>query len=700
MPIKDILTSKVVFCDPDSHLSVAANTMIEKKISSLLVVDGDTPIGIVTESNLVRMANDGRPFETTKVKDVMSSPLVTAHGDLDVFDAYRVICSNGIRHIAIVDDDGKAVGIVSYTNIISGMGLAQGMVRKVSKIMTKKPLTCSPSDSLKEVISKMVEENFSYTIAMKERKPLGIVSERDVARLLTERAALDRLTVAEVMSHPLLSIDPNMPIQEAARLMRERKHRRLVVTSGNGNLSGVVSQGDIIKGMMEGRYIQSLKDIVMKEEQVLSAFEETLIKKTIFLDSMLNSAKDLAVIATDTEMRIVYFNSAAEDVFGYKLNQVIGKTVMQIHSKEKDGNFMNFEMAMNQVREEGEYSVIIELKRGCEKRVVGLRISPIIDYRDRKKTTQGFMLMGKNIEGRMRNEDILRQQEAKWRSLFESSKDVVYISDLDGNLIEMNQTGADLFGYKQEEILSKNMKEFYKNPEDRDAFVEKIRTHKYVKDHEAELVNRKGELIFARITAAIQKDKAGKISGYQGIIRDATEHKKKEEAISFLAFHDALTSLPNRRTFEDRLSNTLEHAKRTKETGAVMFMDLDGFKAVNDNLGHDVGDALLKKVAEILNSCVRAEDTVARFGGDEFVILLPVVRSVKDAAMVANKVVGAINQTQKIMCNDLLVGMSIGIALFPDDGLQPDILIKKADNAMYLAKQSGKNCYKVYSENF
>lgn len=184
---------------------------------------------------------------------------------------------------------------------------------------------------------------------------------------------------------------------------------------------------------------------------------------------------------------------------------------------------------------------------------------------------------------------------------------------------------------------------------------------------------------------------------WSGILVDITERKQMEEKIWNLAYFDPLTNLPNRRMLLDRLAQALLRAKRHQNSLAIMFLDLDNFKTINDLLGHDVGDELLKEVSVRLKACVRMNDTVSRHGGDEFLILLPEISLPDDAALVADKIIKAINVSVQIADNRLNISTSIGIAVYPANGTD-DIqeLLKKADRSMYAAKAAGRNTYRFF----
>ena len=187
------------------------------------------------------------------------------------------------------------------------------------------------------------------------------------------------------------------------------------------------------------------------------------------------------------------------------------------------------------------------------------------------------------------------------------------------------------------------------------------------------------------------------IGGFQArfLWKLITRLKNTNEQILHFAHHDALTGLPNRSLFYDRLNQAISMAHRDKELIGILFLDLDGFKLINDTMGHDVGDALLQEVAKRIAACLRESDTVARLGGDEFTVILCNVTSLESIKHVARKIVNAINSPFLLYGKSCSVSVSIGISLYPDNGETPDQLVRISDAAMYLAKQSGKNCYRT-----
>ncbi len=214
---------------------------------------------------------------------------------------------------------------------------------------------------------------------------------------------------------------------------------------------------------------------------------------------------------------------------------------------------------------------------------------------------------------------------------------------------------------------------------------------------EYRILNRRGEEFWIVNRLWLRRNDAGDVTHYQGVVLDITDRKKAEADIERLAYYDILTGLPNRSLFMNRLQQALAQARRDERLAALLFLDLDRFKEVNDQYGHTVGDKLLHAVGLRLASCIRQNDTLARFGGDEFIMLISSVKKAEDLRWVADKILSTMAEPFCIDQHRLDISTSIGIALYPQDGEDTDLLLKRADLAMYVAKDMGRNGYCFYN---
>lgn len=287
-------------------------------------------------------------------------------------------------------------------------------------------------------------------------------------------------------------------------------------------------------------------------------------------------------------------------------------------------------------------------------------------------------------------------QEAmqRYQLLCEHARDIILFFRQDGQVIEANDAAVQAYGYSRDELLTKNLCDL-RPPETKNLVMEQIL--------QAEESGTLYENVHQRAdgsTFPVEVNAQGTVIENQrvlfAVVRDITERKRAEETINHLAYHDPLTDLPNRILFFDRLNVALAHAQRSGQTLAVMFLDLDRFKVINDMMGHAMGDLLLKQVTNQLKRTVRADDTVARIGGDEFTILLPIIRKEEDAATVAKKITETIKKPWFTNGCEFQITASIGIAIYPNDGEDAEVLTRNADTAMYRAKEQGDN-YQFYT---
>ncbi len=301
----------------------------------------------------------------------------------------------------------------------------------------------------------------------------------------------------------------------------------------------------------------------------------------------------------------------------------------------------------------------------------------------------------------------LQQSEHWHRLLVNLSPDIIYTLDAAGRFTYLNESVEGLLGYCRDELLGQPWTAIV--PEED---VEGAR-HRMDERRTGERATRNAELRFRRKSAGPEAahaavelsalglyrdgpDGGAEFLGSYGVARDVSARKEAEATVRFQAYHDLLTGLPNRALFRERLSQALIQARRDGRMLAVMFLDLDRFKVVNDTLGHLVGDKLLQAVSQRVGRCLREGDTLARIGGDEFLLLLPSIRSRESAALIARKILAALDAPFHIEGHELFVTTSIGIAVHPDDGDALETLIKHADLAMYHAKDHGRDGYRFF----
>ena len=309
------------------------------------------------------------------------------------------------------------------------------------------------------------------------------------------------------------------------------------------------------------------------------------------------------------------------------------------------------------------------------------------------------LCLGAVVTERQRGEESIRLSERRYRLLFERNLAGVFRSNLsDGHFVECNPAAAQLFGYDSpQEILNRSALDLYSAPIDREELMAKLKSEKCLTNLELKLRRKNSDPVWVMLNLSLADSDHGTEDVIEGTLVDITKRKLAEERVESLAYYDALTSLPNRTLLLDRLSQALAAARRQNHKVALLFVDLDRFKTINDSLGHSIGDLLLQNVAERLKTCTREQDTVARLGGDEFLILLAGVRDIPDVAIAAERFMDAMTVGFVIYGHSLHVGCSIGVSIFPEHGSDTETLIKHADAAMYSAKDRGRNNFQFFT---
>lgn len=381
------------------------------------------------------------------------------------------------------------------------------------------------------------------------------------------------------------------------------------------------------------------------------------------------------------------------ELFGYSMHEAIGKPSWMWHPSYDD--WKDLARDCQRILADGRvYRRVAQLRRKSGELFHAEISGMAVDPRD---LDRGTVWIGSDITERRRMESELRQSEMRFRSLISLSSDWYWEIDRNFRITRLSGKALDEYGYPVEQALGKRQWEI---EHVRGVSLERWRAHRGAleahlpfRDFCYRMATLGGEERWFSISGNPAFDGNGDFAGYHGVGADITDRIRTAEQFRHLAYHDSLTGLPNRRLFADRLDQCIVRAKRDGSTVVVMLLDLDDFKIINDSHGHTAGDEVIRIAAGRLRGCVRESDTVARLGGDEFVVLLPAIHHACDATAVADKIIEALRQPVAVGGRDYSLGVSIGIALFPEDGLSGEALMQRADGAMYQAKRSGGNRY-------
>ena len=403
--------------------------------------------------------------------------------------------------------------------------------------------------------------------------------------------------------------------------------------------------------------------------------EDKLIRQQQMLDQIHDS-----VITMDLNGYITGWNKGAEQQFGYTAEEVIGENILFLYADEDENEDALFHESF--LEHGGREMVVKRRKKSGEVFWASLTLSLSHDARDNPTAILGYLV---DITERLKAEAELRLQAA----IFEHSDEGIIVTDVSKHILSVNRSFTKITGYEAHEVIGQLPSILKSGLHDR-AFYDEMNAS--ITDNGlwiGELWNRRknGENFPAWMSISGVHNKDRVITHYFAVFTDLTERKDAEQQIYRLAYHDALTSLPNRARLYTLLRQALLEAQRNRTHGAILFIDLDRFKQINDSLGHAYGDILLKEVAGRLAASLRSEDIVARIGGDEFVVALVDIAKHEDASVVAQKILDSLSSPIIVDGHELQASASIGISIYPINGDDAETLIKNADIAMYRAKQ-------------
>lgn len=451
--------------------------------------------------------------------------------------------------------------------------------------------------------------------------------------------------------------------------------------------------------------------------------QESLLKTGALQSAIFNSA-NFSSIATDAQGVIQIFNVGAERMLGYAAADVINRITPADISDPQEllARALILSAELDTPIAPGFEALVFKASRGIEDiyeltyiRKDGSRFPAVVSVtalRDDQSGIIGYLLIGtdntarKLIEAeRVQLGQRLRDQHFYTRSLFEANIDALMTTDPAGIITDVNKQMEALTGCTRDELIGAPFKNYFTDPQRAEAGIKLVLSQNKVTNYELTARDRDGRETVVSYNATTFYDRDRRLQGVFAAARDITERKLAEAQILNLALHDSLTGLPNRRLLNDRLVQAMTASKRSASHGALIFLDLDNFKPLNDTHGHHAGDLLLIEVAQRIRACVRAVDDIARFGGDEFVVILRELgkdnaEATREAGGVAEKIRVSLNQPYllKIASESKAettvehhCSSSIGVTLFMDHEVGAEQIIKWADMAMYQAKESGGN---------
>lgn len=434
--------------------------------------------------------------------------------------------------------------------------------------------------------------------------------------------------------------------------------------------------------------------------------EELVIQRTVELESrslelseseekfrLISASAHDAIMIIGTDEKVIYWNPAAEKIFGYTADEVIGNNLHTLLTPTKYLNAAHSGFKLFQHSGQGSLIgrtfEITALRQNGEEFPIELSISAF-------KLKDAWHALGiiRDITERKRAEESLRITA----SVFDNSQEAILITDANNCIMDVNPAFVHITGYSREEVLGRNPKLLSSGRHDRAFYKALWQSLQHEKSWRGEIWNRRksGDIYAELLSISVIHDENNKAQRYVGVFSDISHLKEHEAELSRIAHYDALTGIPNRVLLADRMKQAIAQTAREQNLAAICYLDLDGFKQINDTLGHDAGDQVLIEIAKRVGSTLRGGDTVARLGGDEFVVVLLGLEKGEECLTTLERLLTIIAEPMLIKNTPVTLSTSIGVSIYPLDDENPDTLLRHADQAMYVAKQSGKNRFHIY----
>ena len=562
----------------------------------------------------------------------------------------------------------------------------------VGEVIQHSLLSCSPDDLLVAAAREMQKNHVSSILIIEDNEPIGIWTEADARKLDLTDPSLQKRSISDFMSSPVDSVDEDISLSEIALKFQQLRRRHFLVKSLSGEPLGIVSQTDIIRfqGLEHYLCMRNVRSALKSEPLILDGS----MSIASAVHRLRERQRDCAAVSLSghnrysiiTERDVVRW--IADGTTHLSLREVCEH---QLYAVNADTGLLQ---ASNLLKRKGFRHLGVIDSKG---ELIG-----ILSYGDILDSVE-YEYVNRLQEALHSRDEALKASTAHLRlaqRVIEASLDGIIITDDKGVIQSVNPKFTQVTGYTADEVIGKSTRLLSSGRHSLDFYNHMWNEMFHSGYWQGEIWNRRknGEVYPEWLTITAIYDDLGQISQFAAIFSDITDRKKDEERIRRLAFFDDLTGVANRRLFQDRLEQAIANAHRHQHRLAVLFLDLDMFKRINDSLGHIVGDEVLKVVAGRLAHTVREGDSVARLGGDEFTVMVPELESVEGLMALAERINSALCEPITVGGHELYISGSIGISIYPDDGRNPDELIKNADAAMYRVKADGRGSYHRYTD--
>lgn len=569
--------------------------------------------------------------------------------------------------------------------------LAGTFQRNVSAIVQRQVVTCPRDFTLQQATQAMYTHHCSSVVVVENEFPIGIWTEADALKVDFTQPDQSEQPIEALMSSPVETIALNATLDDAACRFRKLGLRHLVVVDDQDRLSGIISQSDVVIHQ-DVEYFLTMNEVrsILPNEKPIFIDQHTALPEAIA--AMRQSNADCILVTFDgqavgmlTERDIVRLIATKQ--LDQPLADVMSSPLISV-SETMSLLSARALMERRHIRHlcvtDGDHS-----------------LCGVISFADVLANIEQAYVnrLREALDTRLADLEQSKNSLNMAKALIDASMDGIMVTDEEGTILSVNPAFTILTGYSEREALGRKPNILSSGKQGKDFYKNLWQTLAKTGCWKGEIWNRRknGEIYPEWLTITVVHDARNNRRLYAAIFSDITERKKSEAIIENLAYYDPLTKLPNRQLLFDRLDVAMATAHRMRHGLALLFIDLDLFKRINDTLGHSVGDQVLCEVADRLRRCIREGDTVARIGGDEMIILMTEMEHTDAVHRVVQRIFRALEESIDLADHELHITASIGCSIYPEDGMDRDTLLKHADTAMYRAKSLGRNSFQLYS---
>ena len=666
--------SKALSVEKNFSLEYTLTFMKEHNIGSVLVSENGKAVGIFTESDILVLAKDGID-KRRSISCFMHSPIYKISIKSSMKDCIELMREKQIRRLVIEEDDGKE--IINY--IITTKDILNNLQGNYSKFLEAKLFSQkSTFENLEDLVIEAYDFGKNQVISW------------------ANKSAKKKLHVG--IDDTLDKIIPKDLLQKSIDSFKENEYYTKEGIEINGRFYRYTASSIEMFGSRVIKILLSdFTDLYVSNKKLLDQVDfmnDSIVEQESMQKEIINQDA-IGIGYIDNKGEILFANKYICNLLGYAESELIGKNIEDITYKD------DLKKSKKYIEKLLNSSINKDKKTNLEKRYIHKNGSLIwvhvsMSYTKSKdgsiKYIIGFI---KDIRDRKITEKRLIQAKA----VFDNTNEGIVITDRKMNIQEVNKGFIDILGYEKSEICNKNIK-FFTSSYHSKMFYKKMWYEVFKKGYwQGEIwgIRKSGETFPLWLNISTIKDEVGKIINYIGVFSDISSIKKSEEKLEFLAHHDPLTKLPNRLLLTASLEQSIKRAKREKKKIAVIFLDLDKFKEINDAFGHSYGDEVLVTVTKRLKSIMREQDTIGRIGGDEFIVLIEDFEEILDLEPILEKILNVFKKDIIVHGNNFKISASIGVSVYPNDGKNIENLIKNADTAMYEAKDAGRDTYRFYT---